>query len=115
MTQAPTCAETTQVTAHLRQFARDYSAPAVPGADAIPAHAACQLDPHPHGDHVALLRDLDPTHTEGALWIEWPHDQSDAEARARHRTYCLTPSPSGADTCHHPARHRGGCTWERTE
>ncbi|MGW2793622.1 hypothetical protein ACWC9H_27335 [Streptomyces sp. NPDC001251] len=110
---AQACAAAVRVAPHLRQFAYSYSAPAVPGADTVPERAVCQLDPHPHGDHVALLRDLDPTHAEGALWIEWPPDQS--EARTRHRPYCRTPSPTRSDICHHPAHHRGGCTWERTE
>lgn len=110
-----TCDKRLDVPEGMRAAALDFPSNVPDGADGVPLpdEVRCELDKHPHGEHVALIRDLG----EGAcVWITWSGDDG-ADIKVQTRDTCTSSSPSsGGDlVCWLPEAHRGGHSWERYE
>ncbi|WP_189950105.1 hypothetical protein [Streptomyces alanosinicus] len=112
-----TCDKRLDVPEGMRKAALDFpSELPFEGDDPLPEDVTCELDKHPFGDHVALLRDLG---NEFIVWVTWKADGLDADAddiKVQQRAVCKSesPSPDGEDLrCWLPEAHRGGHAWER--
>ncbi|MDI3386517.1 hypothetical protein QIS99_09870 [Streptomyces sp. B-S-A8] len=75
----------------------------------VPGTAVCDLDHHPYGEHMAMVRDLDTGGGEGAAWARW---EDGHPPRLDVLPYCPSTTPSGSDACWLFEKHRGGHTWE---
>ncbi|MEV6727124.1 hypothetical protein AB0M94_40180 [Streptomyces xanthochromogenes] len=77
----------------------------------LPVPVTCELDPHPHGEHVAqLLYMVEPA--GAALWLAWGRGVG---MELRCLPVCESSSPTEQSACWLPVRHRGGHSWERQE
>ncbi|MEV5567646.1 hypothetical protein AB0L54_33045 [Streptomyces sp. NPDC052196] len=83
------------------------------GEGEVPAHVTCELDPHPYGEHVALLRYLMPAgDVPDELWVAWG---GGVGMELRCLPACEQTGPTAKISCWLPVRHRGGHVWERYE
>jgi len=110
-----TCDKRLDVPEGMRAAALDFPSnlPVGAGGVLLPDEVRCELDKHPYGEHVALMRDLG----EGAcVWITWNGDGG-ADFKVQRRDTCTSSSPSSGEElpCWLPAAHRGGHSWERYE
>ncbi|MFE9413911.1 hypothetical protein ACFYN0_34775 [Streptomyces sp. NPDC006704] len=103
------CAQWVLLPADVRRMALSY-----PGGEGeVPAHVTCELDPHPHGEHMAHLRYLAPAgDVPDELWLVWG---GVAGMELRCLPACELTGPSENISCWLPVRHRGGHVWERHE
>ncbi|MBA0052892.1 hypothetical protein E0L36_19040 [Streptomyces sp. AJS327] len=107
-----TCSHWLDVPLKMRAAALDFpNGPAE--EDEIPDMVYCELDRHPYGQHIALLRDLDVARDGGAVWLTWAGWGRDIDVQRF--GYCPSSSPGRDDACWLPSDHRGGHTWERYE
>ncbi|MFI6056456.1 hypothetical protein ACIBCO_41205 [Streptomyces violascens] len=79
--------------------------------DELPEYPACELDRHPHGEHVAQLLYMEEP-AGSVLWLAWG---GDVGMELRCLPVCESSGPTEENSCWLPVRHRGGHSWERHE